>query len=476
MQDTNADRAWLAAIVGSSDDAIVSKTLDGIVTSWNRGATRIFGYQPEEIIGQPILRLIPPELRDEEAEILSKLKRGERVEHFETVRLTKDGHLVDISLTISPVHDEVGNVIGASKIARDITEQKKAEKTRQLLLNELNHRVKNMLASVQAIVQGTLRNTSDPTQFVDSFSGRIQSLARVHSLLSTSTWYGADLRELIRDQIMRGPVDESRLTAWGPAVHLEPQMALHIALMLHELGTNSLKYGALSTPAGWITVSWTVVDAILNLQWVERGGPAARAPSKRGFGSTLVEQSAKTVGGKAQAVWELEGVTWQVTLPLPGPEAKVAASRGSDWLDTTVQAKAGARSPATASKLSGRRLLVIEDEPLVALDLIACIEDADGIVVGPAGSEKDALQLIETETVDAALLDANLHGKPVDRIAAALTGRNIPFVFVSGHNRDGLPAPFAKAPLVGKPFTHAQIVDTVGNLLQRDGNVTRLKL
>jgi CheY-like chemotaxis protein len=246
--------------------------------------------------------------------------------------------------------------------------------------------------------------------------------------------------------------------------------------MLHELGTNSLKYGALSTSTGWITVSWTVVDGVLNLQWVERGGPPARAPSKRGFGSTLVEQSAKTVGGKAQVVWESEGVTWQITLPLPGPEGKVAASRDSDWLDTTVQSKAGAPSPAAPRKLSGRHLLVIEDEPLVALDLIACIEDADGIVVGPAGSEKDALQLIETETIDAALLDANLHGKPVDRIAVALTGRNIPFAFVSGHNRDGLPVPFAKAPLVGKPFTHAQIVEAVGNLLQRDSNVTRLKL
>lgn len=476
MHNTNDDRVWLAAIIDSSDDAILSKTLDGIVTSWNRAATRIFGYLPEEMIGQPIMRIIPQELRAEEVEILSKLRRGERIEHFETVRLSKDGHLIDISLTISPVHDEAGNVIGASKIARDITEKKRAEKTRQLLLNELNHRVKNMLASVQAIVQGTLRNTSDPAQFVDSFSGRIQSLARVHSLLSTSTWYGADLRELIRDQIMRGPVDESRLTAWGPAVHLEPQMALHIALMLHELGTNSLKYGALSASTGWITVSWTVVDAILNLQWVERGGPPAKATSARGFGTTLIEQSAKTVGGKAQVVWESEGVTWQITLPLPGPEAKVAASRGSDWLDTTVQPKAGVLSPAAPRKLSGRRLLVIEDEPLVALDLIACIEDADGIVIGPAGGEKDALQLIETETIHAALLDANLHGKPVDRIAVALTGRNIPFVFVSGHNRDGLPIAFAKAPLVGKPFTHAQIVDTVGNLLQRDGNVTRLKL
>jgi PAS domain S-box-containing protein len=293
MHNTNDDRVWLAAIIDSSDDAILSKTLDGIVTSWNRAATRIFGYLPEEMIGQPIMRIIPQELRAEEVEILSKLRRGERIEHFETVRLSKDGHLIDISLTISPVHDEAGNVIGASKIARDITEKKRAEKTRQLLLNELNHRVKNMLASVQAIVQGTLRNTSDPAQFVDSFSGRIQSLARVHSLLSTSTWYGADLRELIRDQIMRGPVDESRLTAWGPAVHLEPQMALHIALMLHELGTNSLKYGALSASTGWITVSWTVRRRHPHAASVLRSSSKAPRPSaarRKWFGNRRVSR------------------------------------------------------------------------------------------------------------------------------------------------------------------------------------------
>jgi PAS domain S-box-containing protein len=473
MQNSNADRARLAAIVDSSDDAIISKTLDGIITSWNRSATRIFGYQPEEMIGQPITRIIPLDLREQEVEILSKLKRGERIEHFETVRVAKDGHLVEVSLTVSPLHDDDGHLIGASKIGRDITEQKKADRTRQLLLNELNHRVKNMLASVQAIVQGTLRHTSDPARFVDSFSGRIQSLARVHSMLSSSTWQGADLRELIRDQIVRGPVDESRLTAWGPPVHLEPQMSLHVALILHELGTNSVKYGALSATSGWVTVSWIVENAVLNLKWVERGGPPAKAATKRGFGSTLIEQSAKTVGGTAAPIWETEGVTWQITLPLPGLEAEVASSRGSEWVNTLGH-KASAPPPA-APKLTGRRILIIEDEPLVALDLSACIEDADGIVIGPSGSAKDALRLIEAETIDAALLDANLHGKPVDTIATALTTHNIPYVFVSGHSRAGLPVAFAKAPLVSKPFSHAQIVDALGKLLQRHQEAALLK-
>src|SRR6185295_4703897 len=119
------DSARLAAIVSSSDDAIISKTLDGTITSWNAGAERIFGYKPEEIVGQNILRLIPTELRHEEKEIVGRLSRGERIEHYETVRVAKDGRRVDISLTVSPMRDASGSVVGASKVARDVTERKR---------------------------------------------------------------------------------------------------------------------------------------------------------------------------------------------------------------------------------------------------------------------------------------------------------------------------------------------------------------
>ncbi len=470
---TGVERAWLSAIVESSDDAIISKTLDGVVTSWNEGATRIFGYAPEEMIGQPIIRIIPVELRGEEEVILSKLKRGERIAHFETVRVAKDGHLIDISLTVSPVRDQAGNLIGASKVARNITERKKAEKTRQLLLNELNHRVKNTLASVQAIVQGTLRCTKDPAEFVNSFAGRIQSLARVHSLLSNSSWHGATLRELIRDQLMLAPADESRVTAWGPEAHLDAQTSLHMALMLHELATNSAKYGALSAPSGRVAVSWTIVDAVLNLQWVERGGPMVAAPSKRGFGTTLIEQSARSDGGKAQMLHDAEGITWQISLPLPGPDVY-----GASTVAERVKSLAATEAPSSPAKrppLAGRRLLVIEDEPLVALDIVAGLEDAGAEILGPAGTERDALRLIDTEMADAALLDANLHGRPVDQVAAALARRRIPFVFVSGHSRDALPAGFAEAPLIGKPFSHRKLVEIVADLLQPASPLKQIK-
>ncbi|HEX8146716.1 MAG TPA: PAS domain S-box protein, partial [Pyrinomonadaceae bacterium] len=124
---------WLAAVVDSADDAIISKTLEGVITSWNRGAERIFGYTADEVIGQPVTILIPEDHLDEEPGILARIRAGARVEHYETVRVRKDGSLVDVSLTVSPVRDAGGSIVGASKIARDITARKRAERTRGLL-------------------------------------------------------------------------------------------------------------------------------------------------------------------------------------------------------------------------------------------------------------------------------------------------------------------------------------------------------
>ena len=138
----------LSAIVESSDDAILSKNLDGIIMSWNRGAERLFGYSADEMIGKSVTILIPAERQDEEPHILGRIRRGERIEHYETVRLRKDGSLVDISLSVSPVKDAAGKVIGASKVARDITERKHAQARQEMLTRELHHRTKNLFAVV----------------------------------------------------------------------------------------------------------------------------------------------------------------------------------------------------------------------------------------------------------------------------------------------------------------------------------------
>lgn len=154
------EHAWLAALIDSSEDAIATKTLEGIVTSWNPAATRLFGYEPEEIVGKPITTIIPPELHAEEVEILARLRRGQRIEHYETVRVAKDGHRIDISLTISPIRSSDGTIVGASKIARDITERKRneralreADRQKDEFLATLAHELRNPLAPIRAAAE-----------------------------------------------------------------------------------------------------------------------------------------------------------------------------------------------------------------------------------------------------------------------------------------------------------------------------------
>jgi PAS domain S-box-containing protein len=142
--------ARLAAIVESSDDAIIGKDLAGVVTSWNRGSEMIFGYSAQEMVGQPITRLIPPERQSEAASILGRIRRGESVRHFETVRLGKDGRPIDVSVTVSPIKDPDGNIVGASKVARDITGAKRAEEQIRRLNGELEQRVVERTAELEA--------------------------------------------------------------------------------------------------------------------------------------------------------------------------------------------------------------------------------------------------------------------------------------------------------------------------------------
>ncbi len=288
-EDGDLAQARLAAIVSSSTDAIISKRLDGVITSWNAAAVRVFGYEAVEMIGQHITRIIPPERWPEEVEIISRLRKGERVEHFDTVRMRKDGSLIDVSLTISPLHDATGRVVGASKIARDISDRKRAEAVQRMLLEELNHRVKNMLAMVQSIAWQSLRSTREPANFVDSFTGRIQALARVHEMVSASNMGGAALGAMVRDYALcTGP--DPRVSIDGPEVGLNAEQAVRLALVLHELCTNAHQHGALSRPEGRLTVDWQVdggTEPQVVLCWREEGA-GATMPLRSGFGGRLI--------------------------------------------------------------------------------------------------------------------------------------------------------------------------------------------
>jgi PAS domain S-box-containing protein len=463
-READVTAARLAAIVASSDDAIVSKTLDGIVTSWNGGAVRIFGYQPEEMIGQSIKRIIPAELQSEEDDILARLRRGERIDHFDTVRLAKDGRRVEISLTVSPIRDGTGTVVGASKVARDVGERKRHEEMQRLLLDELNHRVKNTLATIQAIASQSMRSASSPRSFVDSFNGRVQALAGAHDLLVQGKMKGTGLIDLLRQQVALGPADGSRISYFGPDAILEPRLAVQLALVLHELATNARKYGALSVPTGRLSVSWTVglsPDRELRLSWEESGVPRIAAPRTRGFGTTLIERSLAANGGEAEVGYAADGLRCRITLPLP-PEPLLAEKGEAAWDERSL---GRLEAKHRAGKLRGKRILVVEDEPLVAMDLEAELGAMGMEVVGPASTVAAAEQLIERGTFDLALLDANLHGHSTDAIAAALARAGIPFAFATGYGPEALPEAFRQVPILAKPFDASRLAATLAVLL-----------
>ncbi|WP_207479638.1 PAS domain S-box protein [Arenibaculum pallidiluteum] len=312
----HVQQAWLTAVVESSDDAIASKDLNGIVMSWNGAAERLFGYTAEEMIGNHISVLAAPGCEDEMPSILERIRRGEKIDHFETRRRRKDGTLVDISLTVSPVRDESGTIVGASKIARDISERKRTERQLQLMSNELNHRAKNVLAVAQAMLRLTRADTIE--QYLAAVQGRIAALARVHTQVATSEWKGTDLRTLVQSEMEPFHSDTVQIRIDGPTVRLDPIAAQSIVIVLHELATNATKYGALSVEGGTLDVSWDMAPGRgdLVLRWSEAKGPPVKAPLGRSFGSRVIErQVPEQLGGTARIDWLPTGLRGEFTIP-----------------------------------------------------------------------------------------------------------------------------------------------------------------
>jgi two-component system CheB/CheR fusion protein len=312
------DAQRLTSIVEFSDDAIVSKDLNGVIVSWNAGAERLFGYAAAEVIGRPITILMPPDRIDEEPGILARIVRGDHIDHYETIRRRKDGSLVEISLTVSPIKDASGRIVGASKIARDITERRRAEAQQNFLLGEMKHRIKNTLATVQAIAMQTLRRT--PGEERDAFMTRLQALAKAHDLLSLKGWDSAPLRDIVGAAL--GAFQEmyrERFQIEGPAeVWLNANKALLLAMALHELATNAVKYGALSSPNGRIRIAWEPSKDTNRLRfiWQERGGPAVEPPRHKGFGSTLIERAVQAGLGPTRLEFDRRGLTFSLDAPL----------------------------------------------------------------------------------------------------------------------------------------------------------------
>src|SRR6201986_2642244 len=220
LRESEQRLRWLASIIDFGDAAIVSKNLDGIIRSWNRAAERIFGYSASEGIGQPITLVIPQDRQSEEREILTRIRRGERIDHFETVRQHKHGSLIVVSLTVSPVKDANEKIVVASKIARDITDQKRSQELIVTLAREAEHLSKNWLANALGTVN--LSQSNSPEGLKQIIAGRIQALANVCSLFAATRWIGAELSAIATQELAPySEMNEKRTFIDGPQTLLE---------------------------------------------------------------------------------------------------------------------------------------------------------------------------------------------------------------------------------------------------------------
>ena len=318
-RSSNAE-ARLAAIIESSYDAVIAKDLNSIITDWNPAAERMFGYTAEEAIGRSITMLIPGNLRDEETEIIGRIRANERFDSYETVRLHKDGTRVHVSLTVSPIRDIDGLVVGASSIARDITAARESEARIRLLLREINHRVKNQYAVILSLIRETGSRSATITEFQEKVRERITALAASHDLLGKSEWSGSTLAEIVKEQLAVFGHEEVVVVS-GPLISVSPTAVQSLGMAFHELGTNSAKYGVLSGRGGTIEVSWGMQadpDPSLEIQWLERfDPPLPEAPARsRGFGTVVLDRvTPLSLNGHSTLERSADHVRWHLSCP-----------------------------------------------------------------------------------------------------------------------------------------------------------------
>jgi PAS domain S-box-containing protein len=317
----------LASIVDSSSDAIIGNDLSGIITSWNRGAETMFGYDAADMVGRPVDLLVPVDRLEEQQSILPRIRRGEHVANLDTARRCKYGHIVDVSLAVSPVRDGHGAIVGASIIARDVTERRRAAEKQQLLLREMRHRVRNLFALASGIVTLSARFARSPQELAETVRARLNALSQAHELTLPDvsdvteqadrvTTLESITRTILSPYCRAGRSDLIEIS--GPELKLRGAAVTGFALLLHEIATNAAKYGALSVPEGRLAVEWTIRGDQLELAWRESGGPTATGEGHvEGFGTLLGRATVEgQLGGSLTRHWSIGGLTIRLRVPL----------------------------------------------------------------------------------------------------------------------------------------------------------------
>ena len=283
---------------------------------WDEGQFRIFGVDPQSFVVNPanVQALLHPDDFDELRQAMAQFNKGTRSYETEFRIIRPDGEIRWCVGTAAATVDKAGRVKRVSGVTVDITERKRAEERQNLLTREVDHRAKNALALAQSIVR--LTRGESVKAYIQAVEGRISALARVHTILSLSSWQGAEITKLVDEELAPYSMGD-QIAFSGSNIQLQPATAQTLAMALHELVTNSAKYGALSTLSGRLTIKWEVQADVLDILWEERNGPAVEKPASRGFGTKSVIASIELqLGGQAEFDWRAEGLICRLSVPL----------------------------------------------------------------------------------------------------------------------------------------------------------------
>ncbi|HEX3651919.1 MAG TPA: response regulator [Rhizomicrobium sp.] len=413
---------------------------------WDAGQYRIFGVDPaqSEISIENVRAIIDP---DDMARIEAAVENGmSDAGTFQTeIRARRpDGQTRWCICAAAMTSDAADRVAHVSGVTIDITDLKEAEARRELLTREVDHRARNMLAIVQSIVHMT--KAPSIGDFVRILEGRIRALSIAHALLAESRWEGANLDQVIREELAPYRVGEvERISISGPQVFLKPATAQAIAMVVHELATNAAKYGALSEGKGKVTVAWEWRRGVLRLYWQESGGPHVEPADTDGYGSKVIAASARQLGGTTRFDWQPTGLRFVMTMQVGDPSAGAEASPDLEDEDEFEPSALKSLLPA------GGLILLVEDEAFVAMMMKDLIAEIGFHVVGPFGKITDAIENLDRHALVGAVLDVNLAGEKIYPLAEQLYGRGIPFVFVTGYAADAIDDRFASVPVLQKP-------------------------
>ncbi|MGX7703690.1 PAS domain S-box protein [Methylobacterium sp. Gmos1] len=412
--------------------------------------------------------LIVPDDRDVALDHLEAARAGEAVVHEFRIRRPSDGAFRWIRHTDFPLRDN-GHIPRIGGIVEDVTEARLAAEHSAVLLAELQHRVRNIMAMIRSVTRRTGERAASVPDYAELMMGRLLALARVQALLTRAANASVAIAGIVHDEVSAQAQHAGQYDLEGPDVALSPKAAEVLTLAVHELATNALKYGALSTPDGKVTVRWTVVERRggpwLAFDWSEEGGlgrprPTRDAPRRRGFDSELIE---------GRIPYELRG-RGRLTIGPGGARCHLGfpLRDGASILETGAPQRmtvfGGALDMTVGPDLTGRRVLVVEDDFYLATDAARALEGAGAEVAGPCATEEDARAELDGQRPDAVVVDINLGSGPSFRLAETLKDRGIPFVFTTGYDAEVIPAEFVGVERLEKPFQLRQIVGAVARL------------